>query len=38
LKVKCQNNYDQNYFNTHLLLLFLVSTRYKNEETYKAMN
>ena len=37
LKVKAQNNYDQEYFNPQLLLLFLSANGYKNEQAYDSM-
>jgi hypothetical protein len=35
--VKANNNYDQTYFNPHMLVLFLSAHHYKPEETYEAM-
>lgn len=38
LKVKQQNKYDQTYFTNAILLLFLYSANYKNEDAFKNMN
>lgn len=37
LKTKIDNKYDQNYYNVHMLVLFLSCHHYKPEETYEAM-